>query len=504
MTLGKVYLVGAGLGSLDTLTLRGYHLLKQAEVLVYDALVDRRLLAEVSPRCLLVDVGKRGGQPSTPQAQINRLLVYYCQQGHQVVRLKSGDPLIFGRSASELEALAAENCPVEIVPGVSSAIAAPTLAGIPLTDAELSSGFTVVSAHKPENFDWHILARVETLVLLMGGRSLPSIITLLLDNGKPESTPVAIIRWAGFPEQEIWQGTLRNIVELTAGQTLSPTVIIIGNVIEKRSLFSSVVNLPDMPLSNQTILVTRSAGQSSNFTRLLEEQGARVIEMPALEIVPPSTWEPMDGAIANLAQFDWLILTSSNAVEYFWERLQFHGLDSRALAGVKLAVVGKKTASVLRQKGVEPDYIPPNFIADSLVENFPESLSGKQLLFPRVETGGREVLVKECTEQGATVIEVPAYQSQCPTTVTPEAAQALQKKEIDIITFASSKTVKNGIKLIRELGNISLDSVCIASIGPQTSKTCLELLGRVDIEAEEYTLEGLTESIVEWVCDRKN
>ena len=152
---------------------------------------------------------------------------------------------------------------------------------------------------------------------------------------------------------------------------------------------------------------------------------------------------------------------------------------------------------MLRQKGVEPDYIPPNFIADSLVQNFPESLSGKQLLFPRVETGGREVLVKECTEQGATVTEVAAYQSQCPKTVPPEAAQALQKQEIDIITFASSKTVKNGIKLIRELGNISLDSVCIASIGPQTSKTCLELLGRVDIEAEEYTLEGLTESIVQ-------
>lgn len=494
--VGKVYLVGAGLGSLDTLTLRAYTLLKQADVIIYDALVDARLFAQVRSHCLLLDMGKRGGQPSASQSSINQALIYYCQQGNQVVRLKSGDPLIFGRSGSELQALMEQNCPVEIVPGLSSAIAAPTLVGIPLTDPILSSGFTVVTAHDPSLLNWAVLAQMETLVILMGTRQLAEIIRQLCSYGKEGETAIAIIRWAGFPEQQIWQGTLDNILELTQEQKLSPAVIIIGKVVNERL---QTVDLPSpMSLSQHTILVTRSAGQSSQFTQLLQEQGARVIEMPALEIVAPSSWEGLDGAIANLSTFDWLILTSSNAVDYFFQRLQHHHLDSRALAGIKIAVVGKKTAASLRQQGLEPDYIPPNFIADALVEHFPEPLSGKRLLFPRVETGGREVLVKQCTTQGARVTEVAAYQSQCPQTIPPEALNALQNQQVTVITFASSKTVKNTVKMLQQAGEIPLNSVCIASIGPQTSKTCEELLGRVDIEAKEYTLDGLTEAIVKW------
>ncbi|MBP0030306.1 uroporphyrinogen-III C-methyltransferase [Roseofilum sp. Guam] len=492
--VGKVYLVGAGLGSLDTLTLRAYTLLKQADVVIYDALVDPRLFAEVRSHCLLLDMGKRGGKPSASQNSINQALIYYCQQGNQVVRLKSGDPLIFGRSGSELQALMEQNCPVEIVPGLSSAIAAPTLAGIALTDPILSQGFTVVTAHDPSLLNWAVLAQMETLAILMGTRQLAEIICQLSNQGKHPDTPIAIIRWAGFPEQQIWQGRLRNIMELTAGQSLSPAVIIIGKVVEARSHYS----VDSMSLSQHTILVTRSAGQSSQFTQLLQQQGARVIEMPALEIVAPSSWEGLDRAIANLSTFNWLILTSSNAVDYFFQRLQHHHLDSRALAGIKIAVVGKKTATSLRQQGLEPDYIPPNFIADALVEHFPEPLSGKSLLFPRVETGGREVLVQECTAQGARVTEVAAYQSQCPQTIPPEALNTLQNQQITVITFASSKTVKNTVQMLNQTGEISLNSVCIASIGPQTSKTCQDLLGRVDIEAKEYTLDGLTEAIVKW------
>ncbi|HBQ98248.1 MAG: uroporphyrinogen-III C-methyltransferase [Roseofilum sp. Belize BBD 4] len=495
--VGKVYLVGAGLGRLDTLTLRAYTLLKQADVVIYDALVDSRLFAEVRSHCLLLDMGKRGGKPSASQSSINQALIYYCQQGNQVVRLKSGDPLIFGRSGSELQALLSQNCPVEIVPGLSSAIAAPTLAGIALTDPILSQGFTVVTAHDPSLLNWLVLAQMKTLVILMGTRQLAEIIRQLGNHGKHPDTPIAIIRWAGFPEQQIWQGRLQNIIELTAGQSLSPAVIIIGNVVE--ALSPNLVHFPcPMPLSHHTILVTRSAGQSSEFTQQLQQQEARVIEMPALEIVPPSSWEGLDGAIANLSTFNWLILTSSNAVDYFFQRLQHHHLDSRALAGIKIAVVGKKTAASLRQQGLQPDYIPPKFIADTLVEHFPEPLSGKSLLFPRVETGGREVLVQECTAQGARVTEVAAYQSQCPQTIPPEALNALQNGQVTVITFASSKTVKNTVQILNQTGKISLNSVCIASIGPQTSKTCEDLLGRVDIEAKEYTLDGLTEAIVQW------
>ncbi|HEY9764434.1 MAG TPA: uroporphyrinogen-III synthase [Trichocoleus sp.] len=257
-----------------------------------------------------------------------------------------------------------------------------------------------------------------------------------------------------------------------------------------------------LPLIGKTFLVTRSAGQSSQFTNLLMAQGAQVVEMPALEIRGPSSWAALDDAIATLPSFDWLILTSANGVTYFLERLRALGKDVRALAGVKLAVVGKKTASVLAQEGVSPDFIPPDFVADSLVEHFPEPVSGLKVLFPRVESGGREILVKELTVAGATVVEVPAYESGCPLKPDPEALAALKSGSVDGVTFASSKTVRHFCTLLAQgLGpnwQVVLEGVVVASIGPQTSDTCRELLGQVDIEATEYTLEGLTHAITTW------
>lgn len=217
--------------------------------------------------------------------------------------------------------------------------------------------------------------------------------------------------------------------------------------------------------------------------------------MPALEIGPPSNWQALDNAIANLSDFNWLILTSTNGVDYFFERLGTQGKDARALAGVKIAMVGEKTAQSLKQRSLQPDFIPPDFVADSLVEHFPEPLSGKKILFPRVETGGREVLVKELSAKGAEVIEVAAYQSRCPVAIAPAALDALQRRAVDVITFASSKTVQCFCQLLEAHSGAILDGVCIASIGPQTSKTCVSLLGRVDVEAEEYTLEGLLKSL---------
>jgi len=244
-----------------------------------------------------------------------------------------------------------------------------------------------------------------------------------------------------------------------------------------------------------------------------------VIEMPALVICPPSTWEPLDSAIAQLSSFHWLILTSTNAVDYFFERLEASGKDARSLFGIKIAVVGKKTAESLRSHSLQPDFIPPNFVADSLVENFPwEGVEGEhggiaptncKILFPRVESGGREVLVKEFTAKGAQVIEAPAYQSCCPENIDPIALAALQNRAVNIITFASSKTVQNFCKLIAQNPELSisqdwLKNVCIASIGPETSKSCYNLLGKLDVEAKEYTLDGLTEAIVQWVAEHQS
>jgi len=520
---GRVYLVGSGPGRVDYLTVRAQQLLSQAEVLIYDALVDADLLQLVPDTCLKLNVGKRGGEPSVAQTEINRLLVEHGQQ-KQVVRLKSGDPFIFGRCTTEIEALRAANCAFEAVPGLSSALVAPLLAGIPLTDPVLSRCFAVFSAHDPDLLNWEALAQIETLVILMGTKHLPEIVDQLQRRGQSPHTPIAIIRWAGQPQQQTWFGTLADIVQQTARHPLSPAIITIGEVVALHPFLQPTLTpqnelqqrLPDLPqpstrvtfyspppLIGKTVLITRSVGQSSQFAELLQQTGATILEMPALEIGPPSSWAALDQAIAHLSNFDWLILTSTNGVDYFFERLTAQGKDARALAGVNLAVVGKKTADSLAQRGLQPDFIPPDFVADSLIAHFPngangDSLTGKKILFPRVESGGRDVLVKEFTDRGAVVTEVAAYQSRCPEAIAPAILKALEQEQVDIVTFASSKTVQCFHQMLGTDSDKLLNNLCIASIGPQTSAACDRLLGRVDIEAEEYTLEGLVQAIIQW------
>lgn len=250
-------------------------------------------------------------------------------------------------------------------------------------------------------------------------------------------------------------------------------------------------------LTGKTILVTRSTEQSGEFSDRLQKAGATVLSFPALEIGPPSSWQALDESIDRLDEFDWLILTSANGVGAFFDRLHACRKDPQHLATVKIAVVGKKTANILEQQGIQPDFIPPNFVADALVDHFPESVTGRKILFPRVETGGREVLVKQLIERGAEVVEVAAYESRCPKMIPPEALDALLRQAVDMITFASSKTVKNFYQLLKETKDISLDGICFASIGPQTSQTCRDLLGRVDVEAAEYTMDGLYQALLE-------
>ena len=498
---GKVYLLGAGPGRIDYLTCRGQALLSQADALVYDALVDSSLLQQLSADCELWHVGKRGGLPSTSQAKINQLLVKLCQQRKQVIRLKAGDPFVFGRAAAEIQALKAANCEFEVVPGVSSALVAPLLASIPLTDPVLSSGFGVFTAHDLDALNWGAIARLQTLVFLMGGRQLQAICDRLLAQQKRPDTPIAIIRWAGQPQQHIWQGTLLSIAQIVGAAKLSPCIIVIGEVVALRQYLSPPLANPK-PLSGKTILVTRAASQASQFNQMLSEKGAQVIDLPALEIRKPESWQDMDNAIATLSTFDWLILTSPNAVNYFLDRLLHHNQDLRSLAHLKIAVVGKKTNGFLQERGLIADFIPPSFVADSLIEHFPDDPIGKKLLFPRVEKGGRDVLVERMTERGAVVTEVAAYESACPESIPPVAKLVLENSAVDAITFASSKTVRHFAQLMAKTFGKSwltrLEEVAIASIGPQTSKDCQELLGRVTLEAQEYTLAGLTAELEVW------
>ncbi|MEL6601669.1 MAG: uroporphyrinogen-III C-methyltransferase [Cyanobacteria bacterium J06614_10] len=498
---GKVYLLGAGPGKLDYLTVYGQRLLGQADALVYDALVDAALLQQIPDSCEQWHVGKRGGMPSTSQADINQLLVQLCQAGKQVVRLKAGDPFVFGRASAEIQALKAASCQFEVVPGLSSALVAPLLAGIPLSDPVLSRGFGVFTAHDLDALDWEAIARLETTIFLMGGRQLRAICDRLVSYGKRPETPVAIVRWASQPEQQVWQGTLLGIPQIVGAAKLSPCVIIIGEVVGLRA-FLAPVRLPALPLVGKTILVTRAASQASQFSQLLEAKGARVVDLPALEIREPASWAGVDSAIADLATFDWLILTSHNAVSYFLDRLLHQGKDLRALASLKIAVVGKKTHHYLQQRGLTADFTPPTFVADALVEHFPENPAGKKLLFPRVEKGGRDILVKAMTAKGAQVTEVAAYESACPGSIPAAAKQVLEARSADVITFASSKTVRHFAQLMAQtFGEHWLDlleKTAIASIGPQTSRDCREQLGKVTFEAEKYTLAGLTAGLETW------
>ncbi|WP_425213890.1 uroporphyrinogen-III C-methyltransferase [Tumidithrix helvetica] len=528
--LGKVFIIGAGIGGIEYLTVKAHQLLSQADVIIYDALADESLLQLASPSCRLISVGKRGGQASIRQADINQILIEQCQQGKQIVRLKSGDPWVFGRSVAEIQALYEAKCEFEVVPGISSAIAAPLLAGIPLTDTESSPCFAVLTGHDLELLPWQALHQMPTLVILMGTLNLRLILDKLLA-GKVAETPIAIVQWCGRPEQQIWIGTLADILTKLPDRSLSPSVIVVGDVVQyhtwifrqnpfKQTMMqdNEKLNINDMPMEMQTnqkslplqgkrILVTRAAGQSSQFTEMLTSQGAEVLEMPTLAILPPTSWSALDGAIANLENYDWLILTSANAVESFFERLRHAGKDSRSLHKLKLAVVGQKTADILGKYGITPDLIPPNFIADALIETFLEkfpTIEGTRILFPRVQSGGREILIEQFKQHGAAIAAVPAYESGCPTEIDSQALKAIQTQQIDVISFASSKTVKHFCQLLSgvaatDIWQSWLLPVKIASIGPQTSLTCRELLGRVDCEAEEYTLEGLTAAITKLV-----
>lgn len=499
--MGKVYLVGAGLGGREGLTVRALQVLRQAEAVWIDELVDDRLLAELPGQAQL---WRRSGEFSVQEGVL--WLIQRCREGQQVVHLKSGDPLIFGRTREEVEALVKAGCPFEILPGLSSALAGPLWAGIPLTDKYLSRTFAVLTAHELETLPWSGLAQLDTLVILMGSRRQDQIAAKLMEAGCPAERPVALIRSAGQAEQTVWVGCLAEgaaAENRSCEQTQSgPGVLVIGEVVNLRQDFlPGIPRLPEQaPLAGKTVLVTRSEGQAETFRELLQAQGARVLEMPTLVIQPPASWDPLDQAIQQLEQFDWLLLTSANAVTHFFARLHHHKQDSRALHALRVAVVGSKTAAVLAHYGIHPDLVPPEFVADALLEVWPEPVMGQRVLFPRVESGGRDVLVQGLRQRGAQVLEVAAYQSVCPQQPDPQVIAALKARQVDLLSFASSKTVQHFAQLIRqaELDPEVWDPpVQIAAIGPKTAETCCAELGRVDIEAAEYTLEGLVEAMIQ-------
>ena len=494
---GKVYLVGAGPGDTGLLTLKGKAVLERAGVVIYDFLVNDDLLRYVPTACEKICVGKRPGEKSTPQASINDLIISRALQDKTVVRLKGGDPFIFARGGEEAQALASAGIAFEVVPGISSGFAAPAYAGIPLTHRDLSSSVTFLTGHEDPSksagtIDWARHAKgADTLVLFMGVRNLPQITAALVEGGRDESTPVAVIRWASRADQKTVTGTLADIAGRAAGVE-APAVIVIGKV---AGLSTELNWFERLPLFGKRIVTTRTREQSAAFREALEELGAEAIEIPAIEIRDPQSWQPLDDAIARLEEFDYLLFTSSNGAKKFLGRLQPCGRDLRNLHGLRIGAIGPGTAAVLTATGIRADFLPQQYQAEGLLESLKEEdVRGKNFLIPRAKVA-RDILPRTLEERGARVEVVEAYETIQPQ-FAPGELERLLTPAPDAITFTSSSTVTNFLKLIEseQLGKI-LEGVAIASIGPITSATARKHGLEVSIDAVESTVPGLIQAL---------
>jgi uroporphyrinogen III methyltransferase/synthase len=474
--------------------------LAEAEVVVYDRLASPRLLPFASSRAERIYVGKRMGSYTVTQEDINRIIVEKAMEGKCVARLKGGDPFIFGRGGEEAQVLAKAGIYFEVVPGVTSGIAVPAYAGIPLTHRAYTASVAFITGHrkidsKEADIDWEGLARgVGTLVFLMGMKNLPNIAKQLIKYGRSPDTPVAVIRWGTTPLQTSIAGNLKNIAEKVREAGLGPpSIIVVGDVVALRDRANWFESLP---LLGKRILVTRTREQASDLVRLLEQKGAYCIECPTIEVHWPKDREPLDQAIYSLSTFDWVIFSSTNAVRFFFERLFGLNFDLRAIGDIRIAVVGAGTAKAVSALHLTSDIMPGNFRAEGLIEAFSEiGVSGKRILIPRAEKA-REILPGRLSELGADVTLVPAYRTLAPD-LNPEVLETLEQETIDVLTFTSSSTVKNFFQLLPDdLRNRIFEQAKVACIGPVTARTAEDLGLKVTVQPDEFTIPSLV-SVIE-------
>ena len=497
---GMVYLVGAGPGDPGLLTVKGLECIRNADVIIYDYLAAPALLQHAGEDAELIYVGKKGGDHTLSQEGINELIVEKALQHRVVTRLKGGDPFIFGRGGEEAEVLIDAGIPFEIVPGVTSAIAAPAYAGIPLTHRQYTSTVAFVTGHEDptkedSSIDWKSLAcGIGTLVFLMGVKNLPKIVGKLIDNGKSAATPAAVIRWGTTASQQTVSGTLEDIVERVREAGLkAPAIVVVGDVVQLRERMRW---FEKRPLLGKRIVVTRARAQASDLIRTLSDLGAQCLEFPTIRVLPPDDWQPLDEAIQRLAEYSWLIFTSVNGVRQFFDRLFFLGKDVRALHHLNTAAIGPATAAELLARGLKSDIVPENYRAESVVAAFEAvPVDGSRILLPRAEEA-RPVLPDELRKMGARVDEITVYHTVPVTDHSAELVDALRNGEVDLVTFTSSSTVRNFKSLLPEAQFEELmRPVTVASIGPITSDTARKLGFTVHISAETYTIDGLVEAI---------
>ncbi len=510
--IGKVYLVGAGPGDPGLITVRGKYLLSKAEVVVYDYLASPTLLKYVPPEAELIYAGKKGGFKHThTQEEINQMLVDWAFTGKTVVRLKGGDPFIFGRGGEEIEVLAKAGVPFEVVPGVTSATAAATYAGIPITHREYTASVAFLTGHedptKPgSNIDWAKLATgAGTLVVYMGIKNLPVIVKNLVENGRDPKTPVAVVRWASTPKQRSVVGTLETITEIVQGAGIKPpALIIVGEVVKLRD---TIDWFEKRPLFGKQIVVTRTRDQASELMAGLEEAGANCLEYSTIKIEPVESYEVLDEELERLNEYHWILFTSLNAVNFFFKRLYLQGKDARDMKGPGIAAVGKATADLLMEYGVRADLLPSVFTGEGLAETLlDQGVEGRNILIPRAMEA-REILPETLRGAGAQVTVAPVYKNVAPEGKREQLRERLESGDVDMVTFTSSSTVKNFLSMVGCTDRAELVSlmrnVVIAAIGPITAKTVVDNGLKVHVQPESYTIPDMTQAIIEFYETQK-
>ncbi len=488
---GKVYLIGAGPGDPELITCRGRRILEQADSVLYDHLAPAALLELAPAHAERLYVGKKKSVHAFSQDEIAGMLIERARRGLRVVRLKGGDPFLFGRGGEEAEALADAAIPFEIVPGVTTAAGIAAYSGVPLTHRGQSSAVTFVTGHEVDAADWSKAGQSETLVIFMGLTAFAEIACELVKHGRSPETPAMAVRWATRPDQETLAGTLATLPALIAESGMKPpATIIVGEVVRLREKLNWYEQLP---LFGKQVVVTRAKGQADTLSARLRALGAGVVELPTIEIRPAADYTPLDRAIANLHSYDWLIFTSANGVRFFLERLDASTKDLRSLRA-RICAIGPATRAAVEALHVKVDLMGKEYVAEGLLEAFAaHDLTGKRVLLPRAAVA-RDLVPAELARRGALVDVVEAYRTATPEQAAQQAAEIFAgARKPDCITFTSSSTVQN---FVAAASAGALAGVAVASIGPITTRTARELGIEITAEASVFSIDGLVEAIV--------
>jgi len=496
---GKVYIIGAGPGDPGLITVKGLRCLKEADAIIYDHLVNPEIIDHAKASARLIYAGKKGGAHTLPQDEINRLLVEEASRGNIVARVKGGDPFIFGRGGEEAEVLAGAGIPFEVVPGVTSAIAVPAYAGIPLTHRGYTSTVAFITGHEDptkehSDIDWKTLSGIGTLVFLMGVKNLAQIAGSLIEHGKDAHTPAALIRWGTTEDQETLTAALQDIAAKAEERRFSPpSILVVGDVVGLREALSW---FEKRPLFGRGVVITRPEAQAEEFAAILRLQGARVIHFPTIRIVPPEKYDDLDRAIGQLSVYKWIIFTSANGVTFFLNRLRELGKDMRDLKGLRICTIGPATAAKIEALGIRVDLVPDVFISEGVVTAFRDiDIKGSRTLLPRAEAA-RDVIPEGLAKLGATVDVVTAYRTVNSGKSRSELEPLINEGKVDVIAFTSPSTVIHFMEIMGKEFSLP-PQIKIACIGPVTAAAVKKAGLRIDIMQERYTIPALVETLAE-------